>query len=307
MLKKSLILFIAAWAGLAAAAAGREWTDSTGKYHTQADMVGFNEKMVILKKENHDLVAVPLDKLSEQDLKYLKSEEAEKTANRAADQMQTWTMRSGLMVVGKVVSYGRKDVTIQRRRGKVYVNDRLLDNMPEVYKVMLPKIVSYFENSDLTDKKKFDEWILKLKSDAKTYTCDGVILELENGDEYGVPFFFFSEDDLKVLQPGWDKWLAAAKETKAEEERQQQSFMLQAAAQAYQQDRQANQQISMMQFEMLVASNMGDLWEVRLMPGPGVAGMPMCVVVPGTNSATAAQAAMMRYPGYVVGPVSRAH
>ena len=45
----------------------------------------------------------------------------------------------------------------------------------------------------------------KLRGEPRTYTCEGVVLELENGDEYGVPFFFFSEDDLKTLSPGWQR------------------------------------------------------------------------------------------------------
>jgi hypothetical protein len=299
-------LVVVAWTCLASVAAGRTWTDSTGKYTIDADMIGFNDKMVILKKENHELVGVPVDKLSQKDQEYLKSEEAVKTA-KAADQMQTWTMRSGLKVVGKVVAYGQKDVVVQRRRGKIYVNDQLFDNLPEVKQQMVPKIVSYFEKIDLKDRKVFEDWVLQQKGDARTFTCEGVILELENGDEYGVPFFFFSDDDLKILQPGWEKWLAAAKNSQAEAERAQQSYMLQAAAQAYQQDRLANQQIAMMQLEMVVASNTGNLWEVRLYPQPGSPSGPMCVVVPAQDSAAAAQRAMMQYPGFVVGPINRVH
>ena len=135
----------------------------------------------------------------------------------------------------------RKDVTIQQRRGKTYVNDRLFDNLPEVYQRMLPKLVAHFEKTQIDDKRGFDSWVMKLRGEPRTFTCEGVMLELENGDEYGVPFFFFSEDDLKILQPGWQRWLAAEKDRAKQE---QESFLLQTQAQAYQQDRMANQQIA---------------------------------------------------------------
>ena len=123
--------------------------------------------------------------------------------------MQTWTMASGLKVVGRVVDYARKDVTIQQRRGKTYVNDRLFDNLPQVYQRMLPKLVAHFEKTQIDDKRGLDSWVMKLRGEPRTFTCEGVMLELENRDEYGVPFFFFSEADLKVLQPGWQRWVAA--------------------------------------------------------------------------------------------------
>ena len=191
---------------------GRTWTDSTGNYHVEADLIGFNDATVVLKKENRQLVAVPIDKLSKEDQAYLESKEAVEQARQSADAMQTWTMASGLKVVGRVVDYARRDVTIQRRYGKIYVNDRLFDNLPEVYQKMLPKIVSHFEKTQIDDKRAFDSWAAKLRGEPRTFTCEGVLLELENGDEYGVPFFFFSKDDLKVLQPGWQRWLAADKD-----------------------------------------------------------------------------------------------
>ena len=61
--------------GLAALADGRTWTDSTGNYTVEADLIGFNDATVVLKKKNRQLVAVPIDKLSKEDQTYLKSKE----------------------------------------------------------------------------------------------------------------------------------------------------------------------------------------------------------------------------------------
>ena len=252
-----LVLPVPAWARL--------WSDSTGKYQVAADLVAFNEKTAVLKKADHSLVAVPLDRLSKADLDFLAAKETA-AAVQSADTLQTWTMGSGLKVVGRVVSYGRRDVVLQRRRGKIYVNDRLFDNLPQVQQTMVPKIVAHFEQTPIDGDKGLQQWILKQKGEPRTFTCEGVILELENGDEYGVPFFFSAEDQ-KLLQPGWQRrWLAADKDRQKQEEEQ---FLVKAQAQAYQQDKQATQQIQKMQLEML-AYNAGlfALWEVQLVPAP---------------------------------------
>ena len=294
---------LAALAALVQPAAARQWTDSTGHYKIDAELLGFNAATAVLKKDNQQLVAVPLAKLSPQDRTYVQSKEALDAMHAAAGKQQVWTMRSGLKVVGKVVDYGRKDITIQRRRGKVYVNDQLLENLPPLKQRMAPKIITHFEKTPLETIKDVEKWILTLKGEPRTYHLEGVVLELENGDEHNVPFFFFSDEDLKVLQPGWARWMAAEKEqAKLDHE----SLMLQAQAQAYQQDRRFQQQATVMHLELQAYdAGLFDLWEVSLFPGRGVAGSPKMVVVPARDSRTAANEAMQRYPGYVSGAVAK--
>ncbi len=301
MWQRIMLMASAVCVGVWVPADARTWTDSTGHYRVEADLIGFNDTTVVLKKQDRQMVAVPVARLSKDDQAYLQSKEVAESARRSADAMQTWTMASGLKVVGRVVDYARKDVTIQRRRGKVYVNDRLFDNLPEVYQKMLPKIVSHFENTDIADKRGFDSWVMKLRGEPRTYTCEGVVLELENGDEYGVPFFFFSPNDLKLLQPGWKRWQAADKDRAKQEEEQ---FLLQSQAQAYQQDQATNQQIAMMQLQLQgYQAGLFKLWEVALYPGPGVASPPLCVVVPAGDSRGAAMEAVRLNPGFVAGAV----
>ena len=289
--------------GISAAADERTWTDSTGNYTIKADLIAFNDSTAILKKANHQLVAVPIVKLSKNDLAFLELKETSEQARNSAEAMQTWTMASGLKVIGRVVSYGKRDVTIQRRHGKIYVNDRLFDNLPEILQKMLPKIVSHFEKIEIDGKQGLEDWIKTLRGEPRTYTCEGVLLELENGDEYGVPFFFFSADDLKLLQPGWERWLAADKDR---EKQEHESFLLQSQAQAYQKDQEAKQQIAVMQLQMgAYQAGLFDLWEVQLFPGRGVKSPPLCVVVPGRDSRSAAQEAVRLNPGFRPGAVGK--
>ena len=187
-------------------AAAREWKDITGLYKLEADLIGFDNGMVILQRANKELGSCPIDKLSEEDREYLQSKEAKEIHSNNLETTQTWTMKSGLKVFGRIVDYDRRDVTVQRRRGKIYVNDKLYDNLPEVYQTMLQRIVAHLESIQVPNEAALDLWVRGLRGQPKTYTLEGVILELENGDEYGVPFFLFSEEDQKLLQTGWQAW-----------------------------------------------------------------------------------------------------
>jgi hypothetical protein len=283
----------------------RVWTDTTGKYTIDADLIAFNDKTVVLQRKDHELGAVPIEKLSAADQQYLKTKEAGDIKDRVTGKLQTWTMRDGARVLGRVVDYARRDITLQRRRGKIYVNDRVFENLPKIYQMMVPKIVAHFERINQVDKQGLTAWLVRQRGQPRTFTLEGVIMELENGDEYGVPFFFFSEEDLRVLQPGWNEWLAANHEQNYDQQ-QDHSFLLQAAAAARQQDQQVQHRIAQMQLNLqAVQAGLTSLWEVTLYPARGNAGPPLWVVAPGRNSAQASQTAMSQNPGYVAGPVRR--
>ena len=105
MSQRIIFLALGLLAQISAVAGGRTWTDSTGNYHLDADLIAFNDTAVTLEKENHQLVAVPIDKLSQDDQAYLQSKDVAEHSRQSAAAMQTWTMASGLKVMGKVVDY----------------------------------------------------------------------------------------------------------------------------------------------------------------------------------------------------------
>ena len=70
------------------------------------------------------------------------------------------------------------------------------------------------------------------------------MLELENGDEYAVPFIFFKQRDLRIMRPGWDEWLA---DQGNYDEQQDHQFRLQSLAAAYNQDRQIELRVKFFQ------------------------------------------------------------
>jgi hypothetical protein len=298
---------------LATIAPARLWTDATGQYTVDADLVAFNDNTVVLqRKDDKELGAVPIEKLSQADREFLQSKEAAEAAGKLAGGVQTWKLSDGTNILGRVVIYARKDITLQRRRGRIYVNDRVFENLPEMYQLMLPKIVARFERINQPDRSGLESWLVRQRGAPRTFTIDGVIMELENGDEYVVPFFFFSNEDLQVLQPGWEKWLAA-NQGKKYDEQENQAFLLQSAAAARQADEQVKRQIALMQLNLQAAqaqlqavqAGVLSLWEVTLYPARGTAGPPLWVVVPGRTSIDATNQALSQHAGYVAGPVRR--
>jgi hypothetical protein len=283
----------------------RLWTDSSGRYTLDADLVDFNDQTVVLQRADHELVAVAIENLSNQDRDYLKSTEASDLARKSSEEMQTWTLEDGKTLVGRVVDYATVDVTLQRRRGRIYINDRVLDNLPEFYQQLIPSIVAHFESLQRADRRALEAWLVRQRGQPRSFRVEGIILEAENGDEYAVPFFLISEDDQKLLKAGWNAWLAVHGRNDHDAQ-QEHSFLLQSLAAARHRDKLVQREIAMMQFKLqAVQAGVTSLWEVTLYPAAGQGGPPQWVVVPGRDSRQATNAALQQNPGYVAGPVRR--
>lgn len=296
--KISLLAFVLATFA-AAPSSARTWTDSSGRYKVDADLVAYDDDSVVLQREDRLLVSVALETLSETDQAYLATEEARLAAKTFTEQQQTWTTVGGRKIIGNVVDYVARDVTFQRKRGKIYVNDRVFENLPQAYQKIAPQIVAHFEDKPINDEKSLKAWLTHRKGQPATYRCEGVVLELPSGDEYAIPFFLLNEDDLQVLKPGWEEWLAAHNDYQSQADL---SNDLRALAAARHQDQQVNQQIAKLQLMMQATSaGVTDLWEVTLYPARGTQGSPLWVVVPGRDSRQAANAALAKNPGYIAG------
>lgn len=290
-------------ATVAAPALARTWTDASGAYSVEADLVGYTEDSVIIKRCDQHLAAIEIEKLSDDDKRFVATEEARLAAEKLHETQQTWTSVNGVTIIGNVVDYVSKEVTFERKRGKVFVNGRVFKNLPKVYQQIAPKIVSYYESNNVSDEASLGSWLAHRRAEPATYQVDGVVMELPGGDEYAFPFFLFQESDLEVLKPGWDRWAAMNDDYQS---RRNAGDELRTMAAAYQSNQQANQQIARLQLGMqAVNAGVTSLWEVTLYPGRGVAGQPIWAVVPGRDSRVATANALANNPGYVAGPVRR--
>jgi hypothetical protein len=285
--------------------AARVWTDSTGSYTLEADLVAFNHSTVVLQRADHDLVAIPIENLSEKDREFLKSREAGDLMKNSIEGMQTWSLRDGVKITGRIVDFTERDMTLQRRRGRIYVNDRVLENLPEFYQLLIPGIVAKVENLRSADRRALESWLIQQRGQPRTFRLEGVVFELESGDEYAVPYFLFSDEDLSVMQPSWDEWKAAHRD-KDFDEQAEHAFLLRSLAAARHRDKQVQREIAMMQLKLqAVQAGVTSLWEVTLFPAAGQNGRPQWVVVPGRDSRQATAAALQQNPGFVAGPVRR--
>ncbi len=285
------------------AAEARQWTDATGTYSIEAEVFGFDDENVILLREGGELGMLKIDELSASDQQYLTSKQAEELNGKNLQGAQVWTSESGLSLVGRIVDYVRDEITIQRRRGRMYVNDRVFSNLPELYQKLLPEVIEHFDGIAIPDDRALRTWLLSLGGKPRTFHIEGVILEWENGDEYAIPFFVFSEQDQAWLKQGWADWLAA---DHVYDERDDLAFRLAAYAAAHVRNQKVSQQIALMNLNLqAVQAGLTSVWEVTLHPAPGNPKPPRWVVMPGRDSREATAAALQQNPGFVAGSVRR--
>ena len=296
-MKYILTLLILAAVCVQSHAQSREWCDKSGHYKFKAELLAQNESSIVLQRsEKKDLLIVDKSDLCEDDQKFL--EEHAKTSRK--DKL---VLKNGLELSADVIEYGRREVTLKRSYGRLYVNDTLFKNLPEVYRRMIPNIVNQIEGKTFGSDRELSTWVGQQQGQKKTYTLDGVMLELENGDRYGVPFFLFSDADQQRLKPGFEKWSEAAQE---DQYREDLSLEMQARYEAEEQQHQEAQQMRRLSLQVQAYdSGLFDLWEVEMLPRGTQPGYGYTVVVPGRNSEQAAEAALAKYPGYNVGAIAK--
>ncbi len=285
----------------------RVWSSANGVYEIEADVISFNDTIVVLRRTTGELVAVELKDLSEADREYVRSKEAVDAEHKSAEQMQTWTGREGMKFRGRVKAYGRKEVIVKRMARAVYINDKPFSKLDPLHQKLVLHILSDQEGMTLENAQQLDHWSRSLGPNGKSYVLEGVLLQLESGDEIGVPFALFAPEEMAILEPGWELW----KEQQASDaSREQASFLVRSAAMAYQNNRQAQQaqqEIEMLKLDMLAAATGAiAIWQVGLAPAPGVYGRPISVMGPAVNSEVASSLALQRYPGAVLVGVRRA-
>lgn len=290
---------------LGGVAVARPWTDKTGDYEVEAELVSFDDEVVVLRRADHELAAMEIATLSDADRDYLKSKEAKDGKAKLFDAPQKWTLNNGQTIEGKIVDFANRDLTIDRRRGRIFVNDRLMNNLPEFYRQLVPQIVARQEKLPAADGRALRAWLIAQGDKPHVFKVQGVVVEDANGDEFAVPFFLFSDADLKLLQPSWDEWLDAHGKMDYETE-DDLGFLLRSFVAERQQNDQVQREIALMQLNMqAIEAGVTTLWEVTLYPVVGNPRPPLWVSATGRNNIEATNAALKANPGYVAGPVRR--
>jgi hypothetical protein len=305
ILPLTLVLLSLPWHSIPA----REWSDATGHHKFEGDMIAANAETIVVRGKRGVLEAYIVDQLSKEDQKFVADYVNSKKDEVDPQKVQAWTSRDGLRFRGRVTGYGSKVVVVSYVAGAVRVNNKPIHEIDEIYQKMIPKIVAEFDDESVTDEASLRLWARRLRGKEKSFTVDGVMMRLENREEIAIPLFLFSDKERTVLEEGWDTWKA---ESTKEEERTRESFLAEASAAEYQRSLEAearaeaktNQQIQMMQLGLMaVNAGITNVWQVQLLPRPGVRARPIVVVVPANNSAQASAMAAEKYPGFVPGAV----
>ena len=280
----------------------REWKDASGTYKFEGDLVAATEETIVLRRKKGELEAYQTNQLSEADREFLKKHLEDNKTAVSPEEMQTWTGRDGYKIRGRVIGFARQNVTLGHERGKTTINKKPIDEIDQFYQFMIPKIVAEYDDETVKTVEDLSLWGRKLRGKEKTFAVDGVLMRFENAEKLAVPLFLFSPEERDLLEQGWDKWAA---ETTREDEKHREDFLAQAAANEYQLKRdEANQRIQMMQLEMLaVNAGIAQIWEVLLVPQPGVPARPTSVMVPAQNSQAARILAEQKYQGFIAGAV----
>lgn len=300
---KSLLFAMLALMPATCLAQVRTWSCKDRSFQIKGELIAFNDSTVVIKKEDSSLVAVEMNELCEEDVKFFQTEAAKKQRAEADEAIHTWTGIDGLKFRGTILKYGNKVVQVKRQRGRVYVDNKLFEEMDELHQKVILKVLSKLENQKIENGKQLIEWSKKLGGKGKDYTLSGVLVELESGDTIGVPFFMFAPKDREILRPGWQAWL---QQQESEEAQDRESFLMRSAALAYQRDQAANRQIELLKLDMLAATaGVTSIWKVALIPNQGHWGRPITVMVSARDSSVAAAKALNSHRGYTVGGIQR--
>ncbi|EKK00641.1 hypothetical protein RBSH_04088 [Rhodopirellula baltica SH28] len=302
MLRHFLLLAAVLSTASFATAKPRTWTSADGAYKLEGELIGSNDTTAILKRRGSGrLAAVELKDLSEEDRDFVKKQTKDDSERESSGdiEMHTWTSRDGLKIRAKILAYGKKEYTLDRKLGAVTINGKAFSTFDPLHQKLILRVLSVLEKTPLEKESDLNKFVSLFAGQPKTYPLEGVLMELPSGDQIAVPFFMFGEEDLDVLQAGWENW---QKYHSDEEARAREDLMMRSEASHYQQtmaQEQQRQQLEVLKFNMAaVRTGLTSVWEVQIAPNVGVYGRPTSVMVTARDSLTATQMVLPNYPGY---------
>lgn len=288
----------------ASAVLGRTWTDASGRFQVEANLIAINDDVVVLKSKQGNLIAVQIAQLSEADQSYLRSEQSGSAKLGDKDKDHVWNVSGDLKFIGRVVDYFQQDLVLERLNARLMLNGKEEKEIPEMTLKILPLIVEHFEQAKINDLPSLRSWLTSQGKVPHTYSIEGVVIALSSGEEVKVPIFLLGSAERVALEPGLNRWRSLKGEKLEDAERtrlaRQQALWLSSSARAYQMDKAAEAQARMLQLDLLaIDAGITDLWEVLLVP-PNPYAYPFTVLVPARDSASAQIVAQQKYPTYTV-------
>ena len=236
----------------------REWSDATGWFKIEADLITADDDSVVLKTADQEIVILRRKQLSNADSKYVDEharamakrnprrnsntseglavnpDDAEVTAAgaettqvagtdaappKAAADDDHWKLRNGDSLVGRLLGFGSQTLTLQRVRGKVAIDDVDIAELPAAYATILPAIVSRSEAKPVHDVEEIEAILIDKRGGPISYEVKGVQLELNDGHLLTIPIDLLAERDAKQVAAGFARWEALHASQLSEEEK----------------------------------------------------------------------------------------
>ena len=288
----------------------RVWTDTSGQFKVEADLVVADQSLVVLRTAKGNLLAVKISELSEADRSYLNAQETQDVIKKfdVVKDFPAFRLVDGTEVVGPVTGYGITPLVVYRKSGDVIVGETEYKKLIPIYREIIPEIVGHFENANLRTPNELEKWLEKSGPAPHSYQMETVSLQTADQGTVKIPLFMFDPQDRYELDAGFARWksLHESEAAQAEKENYLRDELIRAKVVSRYRNkadvaaavRESN--FRMMQLNLL-ATNAGvtDIWEVSL-NAPVPYAQPITVMISAPDSATAESLALKQYPKFVI-------
>lgn len=295
---------------LAIGAEIRQWSDPSGKYSVEAELLIADEDVVVLEQEDGEVVALKRKQLSESDRQFVDKQYPTENLPSKIDVDSKWKLSDGEVIAGRLMGFGRQDLNIKRERGDLWVNDRALKELPAAYHKIIPNIVSAIDAVKLETLEETEEHLADQGGGPYKYTVEGIQLDLKDWGVITVPLALLTTEEAKEIAPGFERWQAAQAEEVSDDDRYateaRERLALSSRDRLRRMERpMGERKMQWMELSMLAAgAGVTDVWEVAIFP-PNRYGYGQRVLVSAENSGLARLQVAKKYPGWRIGPIAK--
>jgi len=292
----------------------REWSDNSGHFKVEADLIAFDGDTVVLRAKAGRLLALKLADLSKTDVEYLKTPEVAGFENSSPipEAPTEWSLKNGQIVRGAITGIGIQQVVIFRRDSKVHISFDGKELTDPIYKVILPEIVNQVASTSFKTLEELDRHLAALKPPSVTYAVPAVTIATNKGN-VGIPNFLLKKEEQNYLWTASERLRSLQESEITSEEREKiaspENFLARSYSRGRNQAVNTPVEISQIQLDFLsnaaLVAARAEFWEVVISP-PNAYLMPFTVVVPAVNSADAGAQVAARFPQYQLVGISRA-
>lgn len=288
----------------------RRWADRSGKFTVDAELLISDKDLVVLEREDGDVIAVRRDQLSKTDQEFLSKHDANSVSALRSDTDSQWKLSHGQVIAGRLMGFGQQDLIVKRERGEIWVNDRRLEELPSAYRKILPNVVAAIDRKPIHSLEELEAHLIELGAGPFKYTVEGVQLDLKDWGAVTVPLPLLAIDEAKEIQPGYDRWKASRENTVSDDERYKIESRERLALQSRDRLRarvnpRNRRQMRLMELSLIAAdTGVTDIWEVVINP-PNRYGYQQSVIVSAPNSLDARRQVAQKYPNWKIGAIAK--